>query len=61
MGRIFVVVLPVPGANLVGLAAEEEIELLLEDAVELFAKLLIEIGHLPAAELEALGRILGRR
>jgi len=37
VGRIFVVVLPVPGANLVGLAAEEEIELLLEDAVELFA------------------------
>src|SRR6266850_6927472 len=54
-GRIFV--RPVPGANLVGLAAEEEIEVL-EDAVELFAKLLIEIGHLPAAELEALGRIL---
>src|SRR6266849_5396492 len=58
VGRIFVVVRPVRGENLVGLAAEEEIELLLEDAVELFAKLLIEIGHLPAAELEALGRIL---
>src|SRR5206468_9401711 len=49
---------PVRGENLVGLAAEEEIELLLEDAVELFAKLLIEIGHLPAAEPEAVGRIL---
>src|SRR5229473_7127431 len=55
---VAVVVRPVPGENLVGPAAEEEIELLLEDAVELFAKLLIEIGHLPAAELEALGRIL---
>src|SRR6267378_4675421 len=58
VGRIFVVVRPVPGENLVGLAAEEEIELLLEEAVELFARLLSEIGHLPAAELEALGRIL---
>src|SRR5258706_13741559 len=57
VGRMFVV-RPVRGKNLVGLAAEEEIELLLEDAVELFAKLVIEIGHLPAAELEALGRIL---
>src|SRR5688500_13182754 len=60
MGSVFVVVGPVPGENLVGLAAEQEIEFLLEDAVELFAELLIEIGHRPAAELEALGRILGR-
>src|SRR5207244_4147740 len=37
----------------------QEVEFLLEDAVELFAELLIEIRHLPAAELEALGRILG--
>src|SRR5216117_1128682 len=58
VGHIFVVVRPVRGENLVGLAAEEEIELLLEDAVELFAKLLIEIGHLPAAEIEVLSRIL---
>src|SRR6266852_3047711 len=48
---------PVPGEKLVGLAAEEEIEVL-ENAVGLFAKLSIEIGYLPAAELEALGRIL---
>jgi hypothetical protein len=27
--------------------------------VDLFAELLIEIGHRPAAELESLGRILG--
>src|SRR5713101_1541987 len=59
MGSV-VVVGPVRGENLVGLAAEQEVEFLLEDAVELFAELLIEIGHLPAAELEALGRILGR-
>ena len=45
--------------NLVGLAAEQEIEVF-EDAVDLFAERLIEIGHRPAAELEALGRILGR-
>src|SRR5712692_6041910 len=57
VGRIFVGVRPVPGENLVGPAAEEKIEVL-EDAVELFAKLFIEIGQLPAAELEALGRIL---
>src|SRR5688572_5786618 len=61
MGSAFVVVGPVRGENLVGLATEQEIEFLLEDAVELFAELLIEIGHHPAAELEALGRILGRR
>src|SRR5688572_21907545 len=59
MGSVFVVVGPVPGENLVGLAAEQEVEFL-EDAVELFAERLIEIGHHPAAELEALGRILGR-
>src|SRR5947199_3692037 len=58
VGRIFVVVRPVRCERLVGLAAEEEIELLLKEAVELFARLLSEIGHLPAAELEALGRIL---
>src|ERR1700704_805284 len=59
MGSV-VVVGPVRGENLVGLAAEQEVEFVLEDAVELFAELLIEIGHLPAAELEALGWILGR-
>src|SRR5205814_5020208 len=59
MGSV-VVVGPVRGENLVGLAAEQEVEFLLEDAVELFAELLIEIGHHPAAELEALGQILGR-
>src|SRR5262245_45152680 len=61
MGSVFFVVGPVRGENLVGLAAEQEVEFLLEDAVELFAELLIEIGHRPAAELEALGRILSRR
>src|SRR5688572_24190133 len=60
MGSVFVVVGPVRGENLVGLAAEQQVEFLLEDVVELFAELLIEIGHHPAAELEALGRILGR-
>src|SRR2546428_14086104 len=59
MGSV-VVVGPVRGENLVGLAAEQEVEFLLEDAFELFAERLIEIGHLPAAELEALGWILGR-
>src|SRR3979411_1942899 len=59
MGSV-VVVGPVRSENLVGLAAEQQVEFLLEDAVELFAELLIEIGHLPAAELEALGWILGR-
>jgi hypothetical protein len=61
MGSVFVLVWPVGGKNLIGLAAEQEVEFLLEDAVELFAELLIEIGHLPAAELEAIGRILGGR
>src|SRR6266581_2565487 len=60
MGSVFVLVGPVRGENLVGLAAEQEVEFLLEDAVELFEGLLIEVGHRPAAELEALGRILGR-
>jgi hypothetical protein len=55
------VVRPIRRENLVGLAAEQEVEFLLEDAVDLFAERLIEIGHRPAAELEALGRILGRR
>src|SRR2546430_16466907 len=59
MGSV-VVVGPVRGENLVGLAAEQQVEFLLEAAVELFAERLIEIGHLPAAELEALGWILGR-
>ena len=40
-------------------AAKQEVEVL-EDAVELFTALLTEIGHRLAAELEALGRILGR-
>src|SRR5262245_24693225 len=60
MGSVFFVVGPVRGENLVGLAAEQEVEFLLEDAVDLFEGLLIEIGHRPAAELEAFGRILGR-
>src|SRR5207249_8563239 len=60
MGSVFFVVGPVRGENFVGLAAEQEVEFLLEDAVELFAKLLIEIRHHPAAEHEALGRILSR-
>ena len=59
-GSGFVVVGPVRRENLVGLAPEQEIELLLEDAVDLFAEHLIEIGHHPAAELEALGGILPR-
>src|SRR5262249_31631143 len=56
----FVVVRPVSCENLIGLAPEQEIALLLEDAVDLFAEYLIEIGHHPAAELEALGGILPR-
>src|SRR5881296_1265756 len=60
MGAVFFVVGPVRGENLVGLAAEQEVEFLLEDAVDLFAALFAEIGHRPAAELEAFGRILGR-
>src|SRR5678815_2223037 len=60
MGSVFFLVGPVRGENLVGLAAEQEVEFLLEDAVDLFAALSSEIGHRPAAELEALGRILGR-
>src|SRR5216117_3592530 len=60
MGSFFVLVGPVPGENLVGLAAEQEVELLVEEVVDLFAALLTEIGHRPAAELEALGRIFGR-
>src|SRR5438105_8744159 len=60
MGSVFVVVGPVRGENLVGLAAEQEVEFLLEDAVDLFAELPAEIGHHPAAELEILGRILPR-
>src|SRR5258705_7148980 len=53
MGSVFFVVGPVRGENLVGPAAEQEVEFLLEDAVDLFAARLIEIGHRPAAELEA--------
>src|SRR5207248_5125454 len=60
MGSVFVLVGPVRGENLVGRAAEQEVEFLLEDAVDLFAERSIEIGHRPAAELEAVGRILGR-
>src|SRR5258706_15999566 len=60
MGSFFFVVGPVRGENLVRPPAEQEVEFLLEDAVDLFAARLIEIGHRPAAELEALGRILGR-
>src|SRR6266496_4581955 len=60
MGSVFFVVGPVRGENLVGLAAKQEVDFLLEDSVDLFAERLIEIGHRPAAELEGLGRILGR-
>src|SRR5688572_6508222 len=59
MGSVFFVVGPVAGENLVGFAAEQEVEFL-ENVVDLFAERFIEIGHRPAAELEALGRILGR-
>ena len=41
MGSVVVLVRPVPSENLVGLAAEQEVEFLLEDAVELFAELLM--------------------
>src|SRR4051812_15134674 len=60
MGSVLVVVGPVRGENLVGLAAQQEVEFLLEDAIELIAKLFTEIGHHPAAELEARGRIFPR-
>src|SRR5690242_4253373 len=43
MCAAFIVVGPVRGENLVGLAAEQEVELLVEEAIELFAKLVIEI------------------
>src|SRR4030095_7119118 len=56
----FVVVGPVSCENLIGLAPEQEIALLLEDAVDLFAEHLIEIGHHQAAELEALEGVLPR-
>ena len=59
MRSAFVIVGPVRRKDLVGLAAEQEVEVL-EDALELFAALLTEIGHRPAAELEALGGVLGR-
>ena len=59
MGSVLVLVGPVCGENLVGPAAEQEVEIL-EEALDLFAEHLIEIGHRPATELEALGRILGR-
>src|SRR5207237_8560158 len=57
---VFFIVGPVRREYLVGLAAKQEIELVLEEAADLFAARLIEIGHRPAAELEAVGRILGR-
>src|SRR5438046_10219807 len=60
MGSVFLVVGPIRCEKLVGLAAEQEVELLLEDAVDLLAELSTEIGHHPATELEALGRILPR-
>ena len=59
-GASLFVVGPIRGENLVGLAAEQEVAFLLEDAVELLAELLVEIGHRPATGLETLGRILGR-
>src|SRR5512143_2193714 len=60
VGGVFVVVGPVPREDLVGLAAQQEVEFLLEDAADLFAARSIEIGHRPAAELEAPGWILER-
>ena len=60
MGGGFVVVGPVCCENLIGLAPEQEVALLLENTVDLFAEHFIEIGHYPAAELEALGGILPR-
>src|SRR4051812_1973334 len=60
MGSVFFIVGPVRGEDLVGPAAEQQVELLLEDAVDLFAELLTEIRHRPAAEPEAFGRIFGR-
>jgi hypothetical protein len=40
MGSVFVVVRPIRGENLVGVAAEQEIEFLAEEAVEFLAELL---------------------
>jgi hypothetical protein len=60
MGSAFVAARPILRENFVGLAAEQEIEFLTEEAVNFLAELLIELGHFPAAELEPLGRILGR-
>src|SRR5688572_31419908 len=60
MRSVFVVVRPIRRENLVGLAAEQEIEFLTEEAVKLLAELLIEMRHHPATELEPPGRILGR-
>src|SRR5262245_22151250 len=60
MGGGFVVVGPVGCENLVGFAPEQEIALLRDDAVDLFAEHPIEVRHHPAAELEALGGILPR-
>src|SRR4029434_6672354 len=48
-GGGFVVVGPVCCENLIGLAPEQKIELLLEDAVDLFAEDLIAIVHHPDA------------
>src|ERR1051326_4216199 len=55
---VFFIVGPVCGENLVSFAPEQEVEFLLEDAVDLFAELGTEIGHRPTPELEAPGRIL---
>src|SRR5262245_21642634 len=61
MGGGFVVEGPVACESLIRLAPEQEIELFREDTVYLFAEHLIEIGHHPAAELEALCGIFLRR
>src|SRR4030095_3318588 len=58
MRSAFVLVGPIRCENLVSLPAEQQIEFLIENAVDLFAERLIEVRHSPAAELEALGRIL---
>src|SRR5262245_46953884 len=60
MGSVLILVGPVCGETFIGLAAEQQVEVLFEKVAGLIAELLIEIGNLPAAELEAIGRILGR-
>jgi hypothetical protein len=44
VGSVLVVVRPIRRENLVGLAAEQEIESLTEETIKFLAELLIEIG-----------------